>query len=117
VINKSRELRVAYQLAIGMPVSEGEIARLKKVCDGQNLLDLISNGWYCAGRRCDIPKDALYVGHYRDVYAWVDRSGLQAFGDFTNAVIAIADTSIEGQKAYAGAVAGGPLLTLPIGPR
>ncbi len=43
----------------------------------------IGPGWFHVGRRRDIPKDACYVGHSGDVYAWVCPGGREALTEFT----------------------------------
>jgi hypothetical protein len=51
---------------------------------------LIPMGWYCVGRRRDVPRDALYVAHHGDVYTWVMPEGLEGFTRFTMTVIDLA---------------------------
>ena len=47
----------------------------------------ITPGWYAVGSKKDVPRDAVYVGRYRDRYAWVCRSGLPALSEFTLTVM------------------------------
>jgi hypothetical protein len=51
---------------------------------------LIPMGWYCVGRKHDVPKDASYVAHYGDVYIWVTSQGLEGLTRFTMTVIDLA---------------------------
>jgi hypothetical protein len=51
---------------------------------------LIPMGWYGVGRKHDVPKDAHYVAHYDDVYAWVTPQGLEGLTRFTMTVIDLA---------------------------
>ena len=51
---------------------------------------LIPFGWYCTGRKKDVPRDAAYVAHYRDVYVWVMPQGLEGLTRFTMTVIDLA---------------------------
>jgi hypothetical protein len=51
---------------------------------------LIPLGWYCKGRKKDVPKDACYVAHYSDVYVWVMPNGLEGLTRFTMTVIDLA---------------------------
>jgi hypothetical protein len=46
--------------------------------------------WYCVGRKHDVPKEASYVAHYRDVYVWVMPQGLEGLTLFTMTVIDLA---------------------------
>lgn len=40
-------------------------------------------GWFHVGRRRDVPRDACYVGHYRDRYVWVCPDGREDLTEFT----------------------------------
>ncbi len=44
----------------------------RQVKDVQSDLLKIHTGWFHKGRKKDVPKDACYVGHYRDCYVWVN---------------------------------------------
>jgi hypothetical protein len=43
----------------------------------------IHPGWFHVGAKKQVPKDACYVGHYRDCYVWVCREGLEDLAQFT----------------------------------
>jgi hypothetical protein len=47
-----------------------------------DLLD-VHTGWFGRGRKKDVPKDACYVGHYRDCYVWVCADGVDELTSFT----------------------------------
>lgn len=49
----------------------------------------VPTGWFGVGRKCDVPKDARYVGHYGDRYAWVPPEGVGGLARFTLLVLAI----------------------------
>jgi hypothetical protein len=51
---------------------------------------VIPTGWYCVGRKHDVPRDACYVAHYGDVYTWVMPQGLEGLTLFTMTVIDLA---------------------------
>jgi hypothetical protein len=51
---------------------------------------LIPMGWYCVGRKHDVPRDAPYVAHYGAVYVWVMPQGLEGLTRFTMTVIDLA---------------------------
>jgi hypothetical protein len=51
---------------------------------------LIPMGWYCIGRKHDVPKDACYAAHYGDIYVWVMPQGLEGLTQFTMTVIDLA---------------------------
>jgi hypothetical protein len=47
-------------------------------------------GWFCVGRRHEVPKDATHVGHYRHTYVWVMPEGVNDLATFTLAILDIA---------------------------
>jgi hypothetical protein len=44
-------------------------------------------GWFCVGRKRDVPRDACHVAHCGEVYVWVPPSGLKALTDFTLTIL------------------------------
>ena len=55
----------------------------------ENALAMIESDWFCVGRKRDVPKDALYVGHYHDCWVWVPPAGYGALTEFTLTVMKI----------------------------
>jgi hypothetical protein len=55
----------------------------RQVKDVAKDVDEIPSGWFHVGRKRDVPKDACYVGQYRDCYVWVERDGLEELTQFT----------------------------------
>jgi hypothetical protein len=55
----------------------------RQVKDVQSDLLRIHTGWFHRGRKKDVPKDACYVGRYRDCYVWVDADELDELTSFT----------------------------------
>lgn len=47
------------------------------------LMDVPPPGWFCLGGLRDVPKDACYVGHSGDRYAWVTADGVPALARLT----------------------------------
>jgi hypothetical protein len=47
----------------------------------------IQQGWFGRGRKCDVPKDACFVGHHCNTYVWVDMSHLDGLNRFTLAIL------------------------------
>jgi hypothetical protein len=78
----------------------------REVKDTQNDLIHITPGWFHTGRKCDLPKNACYVGRYKDRYAWVCEDGLPGLSQFTNDVMRFSDLIKERT-----------VLTVPGGPR
>jgi hypothetical protein len=50
-------------------------------------VEAIQPGWFHVGRKKDVPKDACYVGHYRDCYVWVGADGLEELTQLTVKVL------------------------------
>jgi hypothetical protein len=55
-------------------------------------LKKIHPGWYKVGRKHDVPKNASYVAHYKDVYVWVEPEGVDGLTEFTLSVLEMAST-------------------------
>jgi hypothetical protein len=66
----------------------------------------IKGGWFSVGRKKDVPRDACYVGCYRDRYVWVTPEGTRDLADFTIKILDLS-TAIKDQT----------FLTVPGGPR
>jgi hypothetical protein len=49
----------------------------------------IPTGWFHIGERKDVPKNACYVGSFKDRYAWVDARGMDGLARFTLAVLTV----------------------------
>ena len=60
---------------------------IRQVNSVRQTLATIPSGWYGTGGKKDIPPDALYVGHFRDAYCWVCRSGCEDLSEFTLAIL------------------------------
>ena len=54
-------------------------------------------GWFSIGCKKDVPKDACYVGRFRDRYAWVMPGEVHGLAKFTLAVLTI--TKLESGEA------------------
>lgn len=55
----------------------------RKINDIQRQLAAIGPGWFHVGCRCDVPKDACYVGRNGQCYVWVTAEGCEALTQFT----------------------------------
>jgi hypothetical protein len=51
---------------------------------------VVPKGWFHAGCKKDVPKNACYVGRYCDTYAWVLPDGIEGLTRFTMTVIDLA---------------------------
>ena len=108
-------MRCAYQTAVGFPVDGAQSAECCAIlrswnktsttgCPGvmsacQCLPDqscaeccLPGPGWFGVGKKCDVPKCALYVGRHGKVYVWVLPEGTEEFAQLTFAIVGFAAT-------------------------
>ena len=70
--------------------SDPEADQLLKSFLGDRYHEWLPQGWYGAGCRKDVPKDACYVGQYGDRYVWVGRGHIDALTRLTIVVLNIA---------------------------
>jgi hypothetical protein len=68
-----------------------------QVNETQETLEGIHPGWYCVGCKRDVPCDALYVGHFRDCYVWVERGHTKELAEFTLAVLQLSGLILDRQ--------------------
>lgn len=78
----------------------------REVKDTQDDLVNIKTGWFRTGCRRDVPKDACYVGRYKDRYAWVEADGVYELSQFTIKILKFSDLVKERG-----------VITIPGGPR
>lgn len=82
--------------------AQEKLEKLKKLLND----DTFNSPWLFCGRKCDVPKCARYVGHYRgcgrDCYVWVMPDRARTLREFTLTVLALAP--IDKQE---GAILGG----------
>lgn len=69
----------------------------RKVSTVERDLARIQPGWFHVGRKWDVPRCVCHVGCYKNVYAWVDSDGLDAFTEFTLTVMKISELIKETQ--------------------
>ncbi len=50
----------------------------------------IHPGWYGIGHKHDVPRNACYVAHYKDVYVWVCPQGVEGLTEFTLSILEMA---------------------------
>jgi hypothetical protein len=95
-VDNLRRIRCALQLLVlrGRETTDCEDCdnQLTRFYQGEQerMECVIPMGWYCVGRKHDVPKDACYVAHYGDVYVWVMPQGLEGLTLFTMTVIDLA---------------------------
>ncbi len=51
----------------------------------------VPTGWFCVGRKKDVPKNASFVGHYCDQYVWVMPHGVSGLSEFTLIILALTE--------------------------
>lgn len=70
----------------GKPTSYGGLAP-KVILD---YYSKVYSSWFSVGSKCDVPKDACYVGHCGKTYAWVMPNQTKDLANFTLAILDIA---------------------------
>jgi hypothetical protein len=90
-----RRIRCAFQLLVqDAPTTDCDHcqARLEDyfLGDAGHWECVIPHGWYHTGRKCEVPKDACFVGCYHDTYVWVMPDGLEGLTRFTMTVMDLA---------------------------
>jgi len=88
--DKLRAIRCVFQIVVRGVVTDRECDTLLKDYLGEGYMEWIQRGWYCTGRRCDVPKDACYCAHCGDLYVWVMPEGIDALTRLTVATLNIA---------------------------
>ena len=69
----------------------------RKIGSIERSLAHIQPGWFHAGRKRDVPKDACYVGHCGNVFVWVGPEGREELTEFTLTVMRISSLIKETQ--------------------
>lgn len=70
------------------PLAREVASELKEITDE---LKGIHSGWYRVGHKRDVPKDACYVAHWKDLYVWVMPDGVNDLTEFTLSILEMAD--------------------------
>ncbi len=73
-------------------------------------------GWFSVGAKCDVPKDACYVGHCGKTYAWVTPNQMRDLANFTLAILDIATYQSSSTRNTTAGIIGYPSI-LPAPPR
>ncbi len=93
---KLHRMRCAYQWAVCgmMPCDECEncFVDLSKFYQEPDRPEchIPPQGWFCTGKRRDVPKDACYVSHCGDCYVWVDGEGMNSLTRLTLTILDLA---------------------------
>lgn len=74
-----RDLQTAYRIALDRETDEDLIEGI----------DEIPTGWFEKGRRDDVPRNARFVGRYRDRYVWVPDDHIEELTRFTLNILSI----------------------------
>jgi hypothetical protein len=95
-IDNLRRIRCVFQMLVldGGQTTDCEscLELLKRFYLGEaDRMDcVIPRGWFHAGCKKDVPKEACYVGRYCDTYVWVLPDGVEGLTRFTMTVIDLA---------------------------
>ena len=74
---KLRLMRYAFQLLLNSDLvhyDDGE-EKLRAFLGDEEFATAIPKGWFCVGKKHDVPRNARYCGSYHDVYVWVMDDG------------------------------------------
>jgi hypothetical protein len=82
------------------PLAREVASELKEITDE---LKKIHRGWYHVGHKRDVPKDACYVAHCKDLYIWVTPDGVDDLTEFTLSVLEMASAINPPPPASMGA--------------
>ena len=85
-------MRYAYQLLLDSDLvhyDDGE-EKLRAFLGDEEFATAIPKGWFCVGKKHDVPRDALYWGSYDDVYVWVMDDQLDGLSRFYLTILRIA---------------------------
>jgi hypothetical protein len=94
-VDNLRRIRCAFQLVVlGGQTTDCdqclELLRRFYLGETDRMDCVLPTGWFHAGGRKDVPKDACYVGHHGDTCVWVTPEGLEGLTRFTMTVIDLA---------------------------
>jgi len=88
--DKLRAIRCAFQLVAMGAATDLECDELLTAFLGDDYGQWIQRGWYCVGRKKDVPCDACHVGRCGDTYVWVAPGGLEGLSRLTLVTLNIA---------------------------
>jgi hypothetical protein len=86
IVDQNLKNEYGWQVNLVTPFAAELRRQVKEI--QKDVMD-IHPGWYHVGRKKDVPKDACYVGHYRDCYVWVCHDGLEDLTQFTIKVLGL----------------------------
>jgi hypothetical protein len=69
----------------------------RQVDDVRSQYREIPTGWFGCGRKRDVPRDACFVGHYKNCYTWVCPAHRSELAEFTLIVLNLASVVEETQ--------------------
>jgi hypothetical protein len=85
--HRLRDIGCAFQLLVSNPEDGIDLDCVRHLqeallAEDEPLEVLIPRGWYCIGKKHDVPKDACYVGHHCQTYVWVMHDGVGGLSRF-----------------------------------
>jgi hypothetical protein len=94
-IDNLRRIRCAFQLVVlGRETTDcdrcAELLKRFYLGETDRMDCVLPTGWFNAGAKKDVPKEACHVGHHCDTYVWVTPDGLEGLTRFTMTVIDLA---------------------------
>ena len=110
---KLRLMRYAFQLLLNSDLvhyDDGE-EKLRAFLGDEDFATAIPKGWFCVGKKHDVPRNARYCGSYHGVYVWVMDDQLDGLSRFYLTILRIAlleanQKTAEVTRTYEGAPSG-----------
>ncbi len=85
----------AEEIGTGLPYQSAPLARWRDKLD-------VPVGWFCVGRKSDVPRDACFVGHYCDNYVWVTPNHFDDLSHFTLIVLGVTKHGVSSSQPSSG---------------
>ena len=106
-------MRYAFQLLLNSDLvhdDDGE-QKLRAFLGDEDFATAIPKGWFCVGKKHDVPRNARYCGSYHGVYVWVMDDQLDGLSRFYLTILRIAlleanQRTAEVTRTYEGAPSG-----------
>lgn len=90
--NELSLMNATYRRALGLTCPDADQALVAYFGPTSPYYRAMQPGWYGLGSKKDVPKQACYVGHYCDRYAWVMPDHVAELSQLTLAILNIATT-------------------------
>lgn len=90
-------MRYAYQRTLGYGDEAADVRLQEFYSARPDFMLPMEPGWYCVGKRADVPRCAPYVGCYQGTYVWVKPGGENNLTLLTLAILDLSNPSTVGR--------------------